>query len=213
MFERVRTWEPTRKESAIILGATHGIMLVIGNIAVTSIIHSEVQDTREFARSDALSHDMSAVASRLAGYPVDAACTYDVAESEQSTFVTLGSVANYKALDPFLIERHVPINPRAIRLHPSICRAILFQSDYPSEQDRRESVARAFMVTLHEITHLDHPTFSENDTQCETIRIMPDQLQSYGFTEEFSEWAVDYANAHAKESQPSSYHESPCSDT
>lgn len=192
------------------IGAVYGTIWALGNVALFSTASARISETRELANSDQTSRDMSAVASRLAGYSIDAACTHDTTAFESGETTTLGTVTRYKVIDPLFIRRELHYNPRAIRLQPSVCQDILHPEEYVNELDRKQKTAEAFMIVIHEITHLEQPTFDETDTQCEAIRTMPKYLESYGFEKEFAEWAGDYVADDPLVTLSSKYYERPC---
>ena len=202
----------SKKEIALLLGGAYGAVLTLGNFALALVPYSHIQTTREYSRDDDLSQDISAVASVMAGYDIDVACTHDVSigkERDDDGSRTMGEVVHYAiAFPPVALD--VPYNPRAMRIHTSLCESIIEQKDYLSPQEARQDAAKAYSYILHELVHLDYPSFDETMTQCKTIEIMPEKLESIGIEPDLAQWATRYADQLASKRQSPEYHAYPC---
>jgi hypothetical protein len=201
-----------KKEIGLLLVGAYGAIVALGNLALALAPYSHIRETREYSREDGLSQDISAVASAMAGYDVDVACTHDVStgkERDGDGNRTMGEVTRYDiVLPPVTLE--LPYSPNAMRLHASLCKSIVGQKDYLNPHEARQDAAKAYSYILHELVHMDYPSLDETMTQCKTIEIMPEKLESIGIEPNMAQWATQYADQLATKIQSPEYHEYPC---
>lgn len=202
----------TKKEMALLAGGTYGAIVALGNFVLAITPYSHIHTTREYVREDLLSQDISAVASVMAGYDVDVACTYDVSiddGSDKDDSPTMGEVVKYAVvLPPVVLE--APYNPKAMRIHTSLCESVVEQKEYLTPHEARQDAAKAYSYILHEIVHLDYPSYDETMTQCKAIDIMPERLELIGVEPGLAQWATQYADRRARQKLSPEYHEYPC---
>ena len=216
MMTRKERWldrKSSKKEAALLFGGAYGAVVALGNVALALVPYSHINATREYARDDDLSRTVSDVASAMAGYDVDVACTNDVSigeERDEAENRTMGEVVRYVIVFPPFDPIDAPLNPRAMRIHSSLCDAIDGQADYLSPLEARQDAARAYAYILHELVHLDYPSYDETMTQCTAIDIMPERLESIGVEQDAALWATQYADELTKRRQSSEYHAYPC---
>ena len=203
----------TGKEVAATAGLSYGLAIALSNLALAATTHAYIDTTRDIARTDELSQETSQIATKLAGYAVDVGCTDTIFPDEDNSedgTTTLGGVVRYRAVDPLLIRHDVPINPRAVRLKPAVCHALVGPRDYLTPLEVRQDAAMAYSMVLHELIHLEYPSYDETMTQCAAIDSMPDRLATVGIDRHQREWAAEYVEQAAERFQPARYHEYPC---
>lgn len=201
-----------KKEIGMLLAGTYGAVVTLGNLALALVPYSHIHETREYSRDDDLSQDISAVASAMAGYDVDVACTHDVSigkERDDDGNRKMGEVVRYDiVLPPVTLD--VPYNPSAMRIHTSLCESVVEQKVYLTPHEARQDAARAYSYILHELVHLEYPSYDETMTQCKAIEIMPERLELIGVEPDLAQWATRYADKRSRKSLSSEYHEYLC---